>query len=78
MLPSKVVPLEDSVLLKLPDILDRLEQSAVNTSELYQSVKTSFQDINEYIFALDILFVLNAIRVTDGGEVTINAEIHTV
>ncbi len=78
MLPSKVVPLADSVLLKLPDILDKLEQSVLSISELYQLVRNAFQDINEFIFALDVLFVLNAVQVTDGGEVRINAEIHTV
>lgn len=78
MLPSKVVPLADSVLLKLPDILDKLNHTTVSISELYESVRKTFSDINEFIFALDVLFVLNAIHVTDGSEVRINAEIYTV
>lgn len=78
MLPSKVVPLADSVLLKLPEILDKLNVSVIGVSELYQLVKNTFCDVNEFIFALDVLFALNAINVTESGEVKSNAEIHTV
>ncbi len=63
-LPSKVTSYSESVLCKLPVILDALMTKDMSPYSLYQEVRTNFSGVPEYIDALDCLFALQAIRIT--------------
>ena len=60
-LPSKIVRFEDSILAKTVYILDNLYDSDYYISDLYKKVENHFIDINEFIVAIDVLFVLEKI-----------------
>lgn len=60
MLPSKVVSIEDSILWKLPYIIEALKKCDT-LPELYSQVINKVHDINEFLFSLDILYALNII-----------------
>lgn len=61
MLPNKVTRVEDSILWKLPYILDELNLSDMEIVTLFDKLNKKFNNVNEYIFCLDILYALNKI-----------------
>ena len=67
-LPNKVTSYSESVLSKLPIVLDRLTDGDVSPYVLYQDVVDKFAGVSEYIDALDCLFALKKIEfsVTEG------------
>ena len=66
-LPNKFVTYKNSILYKLPIILNKLSICDLSIIELYDKIKSNFNNINEYIEALDCLFILNKIKLS--GEI---------
>lgn len=64
--PNKAVPYESSILSKLPLILHLLSTGTTSSTELYHKMHGSFEDINQFLLAMDILFLLGKIKFTDG------------
>lgn len=73
MLPSKVTPLSQSVLCKLPYILDTLKSSPLSIFDLWNNLKSKFNDISEFMYAIDILYMLDTISITEKGDLELNA-----
>jgi dynactin complex subunit len=44
-------------------LLTELSQSNFQIKELYFSTQNSFEEIDEFIYSLDVLYILNAIDV---------------
>lgn len=61
-LPNKLIKFQDSILAKTVFILDEISQNSQSVSELFYLVKEHFDDINQYILALDVLFTLERIN----------------
>ena len=57
-LPNKLISFKDCTLAKTVFILDKLRDSDFSVIRLYEQVELYFEDLNEYILALDILYVL--------------------
>ncbi|CAI0972253.1 Uncharacterised protein [Serratia entomophila] len=64
--PSKVTPLKDSILFKMLSILEE-DFEIIDVLELYDRVSDAFTALDEFIFSLDVLFVMNKVRVTEEG-----------
>lgn len=60
-LPNKLIPFKDCILQKTIYILNALNKNDFPVSELFIQVKNSFEDVAEFIIALDVLFVLDRI-----------------
>ena len=60
--PNKFRPLEKTVLGKLKFILEQ-GNSSILICELYQKVEKKFDCIDEFLYALDVLFLLERINV---------------
>lgn len=67
--PNKVLSLDESALGRLAVIMQQSQKSA-DLVELYRSIADRFESIDQFLFALDILFVL--------GRLDINLETRTV
>lgn len=65
-IPNKVTSYKESIISKLPIILEKLVEKETNIQNLYFEVEKDFLDINEYILALDVLFVLDSIELDEG------------
>lgn len=65
-IPNKVTSYKESIISKLPIILEKLIEKETNIQNLYFEVEKDFLDINEYILALDVLFVLDSIGLDEG------------
>lgn len=61
-LPNKLITFHDSILIKIIYIIEVIENKDMNVYELYEIVKNNFSDMNEYVLALDVLYVLERIE----------------
>ena len=60
-LPNKLISFHDCILAKTVYILNELVGSNYSVIELYSRVDKHFEDLNEYIMAVEVLFVLEKI-----------------
>jgi hypothetical protein len=63
--PNKFTTLDNSLIAKIPGILEKLPHERPLT-ELYADVEDAFEDTSEFIVAMDVLFVL--------GRVSLNSQ----
>ena len=61
-LPNKLITFHDSILIKIIYIIEVIENKDMNVYELYEIVQNNFVDLNEYILAQDVLYVLERIE----------------
>ena len=61
-LPNKLITFHDSILIKIIYNIEVIENKDMNVYELYEIVQNNFVDLNEYILALDVLYVLERIE----------------
>ena len=50
-------------------ILEKISDSDFSVIGLYEQVETHFEDLNEYMLALDVLYVLGKIKYNEGLQV---------
>ena len=50
-------------------ILEHKNHGTVAVGELFESVKTRFSEINEFLLALDVLYILDCIEINDLGAI---------
>ena len=68
-LPNKLISLQDCILAKTVYILEKISDSDFSVIGLYEQVETHFEDLNEYMLALDVLYVLGKIKYNEGLQV---------
>lgn len=67
--PNKVIPIKQSILYRSTFILKELSIHSVplQPDNLYKNVDCHFDDINDFILALDLLYLVDSIDVTEKG-----------
>ncbi len=69
--PNKVVRFNESIIGKMPTILKYLSKQDMTVKELFLTTQDYFDEIDEFIYSLDVLYLLDAIKVDfDKGVVT--------
>lgn len=68
-LPNKLISFQDCILAKTVYILQNITNSDFSVIDLYEKVEKHFEDLNEYILALDVLYVLGKIKYNDELQV---------
>ena len=63
--PNKVISYNESIISKFPIILSKLEKKEYEPLEIYKKVKAKFETPFEYIEALDCLYALESIELTE-------------
>ena len=61
-LPNKLISFQDCILAKTVYILEKISDSDFSVIGLYEQVEIHFEDLNEYMLALDVLYVLGKIE----------------
>lgn len=61
-LPNKLISFQDCILSKTVYILEEISDSDFSVVRLYEQVEIHFEDISEYMLALDVLYVLGKIK----------------
>lgn len=64
--PNKAISYEDSLLSKLPAVLKVLGHDSVAVLDLYHRAQRDFKDVNQFLLAMDTLFILDKIKLLDG------------
>jgi hypothetical protein len=67
--PNKIMNFQDSTISKLVFILDELSSTSLGVLPLYNKVKKHFEDLDQFILALDVLFLLEKIEFEEKWEV---------
>ena len=68
-LPNKLIRFQDCILAKTVYILAKISDSDFAVIGLYEQVETHFEDLNEYMLALDVLYVLGKIKYNEELQV---------
>ncbi|MEZ8341009.1 ABC-three component system middle component 7 [Vibrio cyclitrophicus] len=68
--PTKSTPLEESIIYKMTYILS-VNFESITILDLYRKTKRYFSNIDELVWSLDVLYILNKIEIdTDSGVIT--------
>ena len=65
--PNKHIRFEDSIIYKMISILEKGNYE-MNIHELFDSTKKKFKNADEFIYSLDVLYVLDMIEVDFAKE----------
>lgn len=68
-LPNKLISFQDSILARTVFILNEISIENLSISNLYCKVKNQFEDINQFIITLDVLFTLEKIYYNEEVQV---------
>lgn len=68
-LPNKLINFQDCILAKTVYILEKISDSDFSVIGLYEQVEIHFEDLNEYMLALDVLYVLGKIEYNEELQV---------
>jgi hypothetical protein len=60
--PNKVVRFNESIIGKMLIILEKLTIEEETIENLYLDTQNYFEDIDEFIYSLDVLYLLDAIQ----------------
>jgi len=69
MLPNKIISIADSLIWKLPYILDVVKRGEITVDNLFSAVSQRFDDASEFILCLDTLYLLDRIEYDEKYEV---------
>ena len=64
--PNKATPLRESILFKMLAILEE-DFETIGLLELYDEVSHLFEGIDEFVFSLDVLFIIEKIKANEKG-----------
>lgn len=64
--PNKAISYENSLLSKLPHSLKDLSNQSLSVLDLYQKSKKDFNNVNQFLLAMDTLYLLKKIELVDG------------
>lgn len=67
--PNKITPFQNSIISKVVYILDELSIESLEILVLYNKVSKHFEDLDQFILTLDVLFLLEKIEFDEKWEV---------
>ncbi len=62
--PNKTISLRDSIIFKMITILE-IDFVEINLISLYKQAKSNFTGLDEFIYALDVLYILGKIDINE-------------
>lgn len=68
-LPNKLVSFQNSLLPKTVLIIDELSAKPLSVNELYEKLRKKFEDLDQFILTLDVLYLLEKVRYNKEWEV---------
>ncbi|MFG6497269.1 hypothetical protein P8610_18040 [Fictibacillus sp. UD] len=61
--PNKVISYSESIIGKMLNVLERISEDEVSIEHLYSSTQEYFEEVDEFIYSLDVLYLLDVIQV---------------
>ena len=72
--PNKLKTYDESVLSKVPIVLNIILVGNRDVLEIYRLCESYFDEVQEYIYVLDILYLLNKINCIEGGKIYVEGD----
>lgn len=69
-LPNKLYSYQQSTLAFIPIVLTQLENGTSNVIDLFNEINQYLDDPSDFLSIMDCLYALNAINMSEEGEVT--------
>lgn len=66
--PNKHIGIKDSIIYKMLSVLEVQDDFNMNIHELYSKTRDKFNNADEFILSLDVLYVLDMIEVDFNTE----------
>jgi hypothetical protein len=67
--PNKHIRFEESIIYKMIYLLEAQEYSEMTISELFRKTISKFQNVDEFIYSLDVLYILDEIEIDFENEI---------
>lgn len=67
--PNKHIRFEESIIYKMIYLLEAQEYSEMTISELFAKTISKFQNVDEFIYSLDVLYILDEIEIDFENEI---------
>ncbi|WP_019214010.1 ABC-three component system middle component 7 [Fenollaria massiliensis] len=68
-LPNKLYSYQKSTLALVPILLEEVNKGTTNVIELFHAINQKLEDPSDFLSAMDLLYALNAIEISDKGKV---------
>ncbi|WP_100489203.1 ABC-three component system middle component 7 [Sporolactobacillus pectinivorans] len=69
-LPNKLIPFQSSIIAKMTYVLESLNlERKINIEQLFNDLSSKFEDINQFILTLDVLFAIKKIELDPDEKV---------
>ncbi|PTP93877.1 ABC-three component system middle component 7 [Vibrio splendidus] len=65
-LPNKSLPFKKTIVFKMVYILEA-DFDEITVSDLYKKTKSKFDNLDEFVCALDVLYVLDKVEINEIG-----------
>lgn len=59
--PNKILRFNQSIIGKMLFVLEKLDSKIINIQELYAETAEYFEEISEFLYSLDVLYVLEVV-----------------
>ncbi|MBR7369182.1 hypothetical protein LVT82_09550 [Klebsiella variicola subsp. variicola] len=66
--PNKSIPLKDSIIFKMLAVLEE-DFDVIDLIDLYDKVSVSFSNLDEFLYSLDVLFILGKVELIEGKRI---------
>lgn len=66
--PNKHIKIEESIIYKMIALLEDDSIKIISVVDLYNSTKSNFKNIDEFIYSLDVLYILDIIEVNFNSQ----------
>lgn len=66
--PNKSIPLKDSIIYKMLVVLEE-KFDVIDLIDLYDRVSVSFSNLDEFVYSLDVLYILGKIELIEGRRI---------
>ncbi|HEO3472522.1 TPA: ABC-three component system middle component 7 [Streptococcus agalactiae] len=70
-LPNKLYSYQKSTLAYLPRVLHEIKMGNSNVKDIFHTISEELEDPTDFLSIMDCLYTLNAIEMTNEGEVTL-------
>lgn len=67
--PNKHIRFEESIIYKMIYLLEAQEYSEMTINELFSKTISKFQNTDEFIYSLDVLYILDEIEIDFENEI---------
>ena len=67
--PNKHIRFEESIIFKMVHILEQRTENEINIHELFTKTQNKFKNADEFLYSLDVLYVLDMIEIDFDNEI---------